>query len=238
MSRSEVTDIREAEDSGEESSGGNGRLARLKAAFAGAALAVASPFRRLFGRLRRKSGDEAAEVEEARPVSSRIAEADGVDEEESAPAPRNRRRGLLIYGSVLLAGAAAGGTAAYLMLSKIVLAQSEEIGRQQEEIGKQKTLLTGYEKILVLDHRKLEDHEKALALDLKKLEERQARLVEAEKQLAQLRQDHAASTYRPDQAPSAGNKAQAGATRTGDCELRPGSIGDTLKNCIKEFNRQ
>lgn len=238
MSSPETTDIQGAEDPGEESTVANGRLARLKAALAGAALAIVSPFSRLLGRLRRKPEDGADEAEESRPVSSRIAEADEGEREESAPAPRSRLRGLLIYGSVLLAGAAAGGTAAYLILSKTVLAQSKEIGRLQEESDKQKSLLSGYEKILVLDHRELENHEKSLALDFKKLEERQARLIEAEKQLAQLRQERAASGFRPDQAQPSGNNPQAGTARTGDCELRSGNIGDALKNCIKEFNRQ
>lgn len=170
--------------------------------------------------------------------------APAAEADDEAPAPR-RWRSRAAYAALLLAGISAGGGGTYFFFSGLVAKQSAEIGRKQETIEKQDALLAGYEKILVIDHRKLEEEqaklqgqEKALDHDARTLKERKAGLEEAERRLAQLRQERANGDPRPSQPPPAGNRSpQADAARAGSCDLRAGNVGATLKNCIEEFNR-
>jgi hypothetical protein len=234
----------------QESATSAGRFFRLKAAFRSGLDILHNAWANGLGRLRGKPAAE-AESEEGKPAAAERKagwrrESAPAEDKEVAKAEPRRWRGLLAYMTAALIGALAGSGGAYYLFSGVVAHQSAEISRQQEEIAQQKALLSGYEKILVLENRKIEveqakltDQEKALAQDHKKLEEDQAKLAEAKKsQWAQLEQDRAKNAYRPDAAPPAGNKAQPGTARTGDCELRSGNIGDALKNCLQEFNRQ
>lgn len=146
-------------------------------------------------------------------------EADEAAEVPAAPLPWRR---LLPYGLVLLAGAGAGGGGMYWLSAQVIARQTTELGEQQEEVARLKDVLAGYDQ-LVLQNRK-------------KLEEEQSRRVALENRLAMAQAD---LTRQPAAggrgAPALAAAGQPG--KAGDCTLRPGSIGSTLKDCLAEFNR-
>jgi hypothetical protein len=233
----------------DESAAPEGRISRLKAASCGVLAALRNAWANGLGRLRRKPPADVARNDkepaknegrtDRRRDNAPVKEAEAV----AGPAPR-RWRSLPGYAAAILVGAVAAGSGAYFFLSGLLTRQATEISQRQEEIAEQKALLAGYERILVLETRKIEEEqarlagqEKALALDHKMLGEDQAKLDEARKRLALLQQERTKGIYRPDAVPSPGNKASSGSAGTGGCDVRAGNVGATLKACIDEFNR-
>lgn len=177
----------------------------------------------LLRRLRQPKTEAEAEEETAEAMPDRRGargeEADEATEVPAAPPPWRR---LLPYGLVLLAGAGAGGGGMYWLSAQVIARQTAELGEQQEEVARLKGVLAGYDQ-LVLQNRK-------------KLEEEQSRRVALENRLAMAQAD----LTRQPAAGGRGAPAQAAAGqpgKAGDCTLRPGSIGSTLKDCLAEFNR-
>lgn len=182
----------------------------------------------LLRRLRRpKAAGEDETPEEAGP-GARDARRRDAEETEKAPAaaPSLWRR-LLPYGLVLLAGAAAGGGAIYWLSAQIIAHQSTELGEQQDEVTRLKGMLAGYDKIVIENHKKLEA-EKGKRAELGD------RLAIAQTDLSRRSPPEAGSSGGAQD--SAGSPAGAG--KTADCTLRPGSVGNTLKACLEEFNRK
>ncbi len=175
----------------------------------------------LLRRLRQPRAEAEEETTETAPDrrGARGEEADEAAEVPAAPSPWRR---LLPYGLVLLAGAGAGGGGMYWLSVQVIARQTTELGEQQEEVARLKDVLAGYDQ-LVLQNRK-------------KLEEEQSRRVTLENRLAMAQAD---LTRQPAAggrgAPALAAAGQPG--KAGDCTLRPGSIGSTLKDCLAEFNR-
>lgn len=189
---------------------------------------LAAPLSLLERLRRRKPEAEDAEAESAE-TGNRDAGREVVKSEEAeAPAAPPPWRRLLPYGLVLLAGAAAGGGLNYWFSAQVISRQAAELGEQQAEIERLKGLVAGYDKIIVKNQ--------------KKLEEAQGKRAELENRLAaaqaeQIRQPPAPAESRTD---AAARKPAASATEAGkggNCTLRPGTIGSSLKDCLAEFNR-
>jgi hypothetical protein len=175
----------------------------------------------LLRRLRQPKAEAEEEAAEAEP-DRRNTRREESDEEAEVPAAPSPWRRLLPYGLVLLAGAGAGGGGMYWLSAQVIARQTAELGEQQEEVARLKGVLAGYDQ-LVLQNRK-------------KLEEEQSRRVALENRLAMAQAD----LTRQPAAGGRGAPAQAAAGqpgKAGDCTLRPGSIGSTLKDCLAEFNR-
>lgn len=175
----------------------------------------------LLRRLRQHGAEPGEETAEATP-DRRDARGEEVDDAAEAPAAPPAWRRLLPYGLVLLAGAGAGGGGMHWFSAQVIARKTAELGEQQAEVVRLKGLVAGYDQ-LVLQNRK-------------KLEEEQSRRVMLENRLAMAQAD---LTRQP---PSGGRGAQAQAAtgqpgKAGDCTLRPGSVGSTLKDCLAEFNR-
>jgi len=180
----------------------------------------------LLRRLRRpKAVAEGEEAEGAEPDARNARREEG-DEEAEAPAAPPRWRRLLPYGLALLAGAGAGGGGISWLSAQVIARQAAELGEQEEEVARLKGVLAGYDQ-LVLQNKK-------------KLEEEQGKRVELENRLALAQADLARQPPPVTSSASAPgpSKNAAGAGKAGDCTLRPGSIGDTLKGCLEEFNRR
>jgi hypothetical protein len=148
------------------------------------------------------------------------------DTEDSTPAqtaPPLWRRALP-YALVLLAGAAAGGGSIYWLSAKIVAHQSAQLAEQKEEVARLKGVLAGYDRMMLQNKKK---HDEELG-----------KRAELENRLAQAQSDLARKPAAAQSSLSAAGGGTAPPGKTGDCTLRPGSIGSTLKGCIEEFNRQ
>lgn len=177
----------------------------------------------LLRRLRRPKeeagGEEEAEARDARREES--------SNEAEAPAASPPWRRLLPYALVLMAGASAGGGLIYWLSAQVISRQAAELDEQQTEVERLKGLVAGYDK-LVLQNKK-------------KLEEEQGKRVEVENRLAiaqaELTRQPPAAASRSSAAPRNPSAAAAEASKGGNCTLRPGTIGDTLKDCLAEFNR-
>jgi hypothetical protein len=180
----------------------------------------------LLRRLRR-ARTEAVEIEaEAELPDRRDARRDeAVEEDASAPVPPRWRR-LLPYGLALLAGLALGGGSLYGLSAQVIARQAAELNEQQAEVARLKGLVAGYDQ-LVLQNKK-------------KLEEEQSKRVALENRLATAQADLARQPASGSGSGGRGTPAQTAAGqpgKAGDCTLRPGSIGSTLKDCLAEFNR-
>ena len=186
---------------------------------------LSAPFL-LLGRLRRSRAElEETEAEEARP-DRRDARREETEAETEAQAVPPLWRRLLPYGLLLLAGASAGGGGIYWLSAQEIARQSTALDERQDEIARLKGVLAGYDKMVLQNH--------------KKLEAEQGKRAEIENRLSMAQAD---LTRRPapreapaaSSAPGQRNPTEAG--KTGDCTLRPGSVGSTLKSCLEEFNR-
>jgi hypothetical protein len=175
----------------------------------------------LLRRLRPLKAEAEEDTAEAAP-DRRGARGEEIDGAAEAPVPPPPWRRLLPYGLVLLAGAAAGGGGMYWLSAQVIARQAAELGDQQEEVARLQGVLAGYDQ-MVLQNKK-------------KLEEEQSKRVVLENRLAMAQAD----LTRQPAAGGRGAPAQAAAGqpgKAGDCTLRPGSIGNTLKDCLAEFNR-
>ncbi len=190
----------------------------------------------LLKRLRRpKAVKQSEEAEEAQPRAGN-ARRGASEETETAPAaalPLWRR--LLPYGLLLLAGTAAGGGAIYWLSAQVIAHQSTELSEQADDIARLKGVLAGYDRMMLENHRKLET-EKGKRAELGN------RLAIAQSDLTRRPPPREAPAAPSVAAPSASGqpspaRGQTEAGKTGDCTLRPGSIGSTLKSCLEEFNR-
>lgn len=175
----------------------------------------------LLRRLRRTKASEGNGEAEAAPPDPRSARRREADEAETSPAAPPWWRRLLPYGLVLLAGTVAGGGGIHWLSAQIVSHQAAALAQQDDEIARLKGMLAGYDKMMLDSHRKLEA-EKGKQAELGN------RLAIAQSDLAQ-RPQREGNRH-------AGAAAQAGAGKTLDCTLRPGSIGSALKACLEEFN--
>jgi hypothetical protein len=182
----------------------------------------------LLRQLRRpKAPAEDETPEEARPDARDARRRDAEETEEAPVAAPSLWRCLLPYGLVLLAGAAAGGGVLYWLSAQVIAHQSTELGEQQDEVARLKGMLAGYDKMMLEKHKKLEE-EKGKRAELGN------RLAIAQTDLTRRPPPEAGSSAGTQG--SAGNPAEVG--KTTDCTLRPGSVGNTLKACLEEFNRK
>lgn len=182
----------------------------------------------LLRRLRRPpaEADESGEKPQGRARDRRRDE-----EEEAAELPAGPplwRRALPSLVALLLGAAAAGGAVSWLS-GQVIARQSGELSAQEEEIARLKGVLAGYDRMMLQNK--------------KKLEEEQGRRAEAENRLAIAQTDLARRAAPRDAAGPGASGARSGTVRpadpgkTGDCTLRPGSAGSSLKSCLEEFNR-
>jgi hypothetical protein len=179
----------------------------------------------LLRRLRRRQAETEGEEAEGTEAGARGAGREETTEETAAPTAPPLWRRLLPYGLILLAGAAAGGGAINWLSAQVIARQAAELGEQQAEVERLKGLVAGYDKLTLQNK--------------KKLEEEQGRRAELENRLALaqadlIRQPSPAASRPGTARPSAG---QAEADKSGNCTLRPGTVGNTLKDCLAEFNR-
>ncbi len=171
--------------------------------------------------------------------------------------PKRRLLTYLIYFSVLLAGALAGGAASFELLSKSLYRQSAENQRVEVAMAKQSKSVASHqskldaaetkrseaEKKLVEAKMKQAEAEKKLETALKEssaLAEKQKKLDQVAKLLEQIRVAEASgagsrlvsanssSTNRPE--------TRQSPPKTGDCNLSSGNI-KAMKDCVDSFNR-
>ncbi len=216
----------------------------------------------LQGLRRRAGGAPEAEVQagegHARPKTARPgAQHDEATPQMVAPKPRRRLLTYLIYFSVLLVGALAGGAASFELLSKLLSRQSAENQRVEAAMAKQsksvasnqskldaaETKRAEAEKSLVEAKKKQAEAEKKLETALKDsnaLAEKQKKLDQVAKLLEQIRLAEVSGTgSRPVPASSSGgnrSEARQGPHKTGDCTLSSSNI-KAMKDCVESFNR-
>ena len=188
---------------------------------------LAAPLSLLERLRRRKPKAEDAEAESTESGSRDGGREEVKGEEAEAPAAPPPWRRLLPYSLVLLAGATAGGSLNYWFSAQVISRQAAVLGEQQAEIERLKGLLAGYDKMILKNQ--------------KKLEEEQGKRVELENRLAiaqaDLMRQPPAVGSRASAAPRRPSTAAAEASKGGNCTLRPGTIGSSLKDCLAEFNR-
>jgi hypothetical protein len=180
----------------------------------------------LLRRLRQSKAEAEEEAAEAVP-DRRGTRRQESDEEAEVPAAPSRWRRLLPYGLILLAGVVVGGGTIYWLSAQVIARQSAELGEQQAEVERLKGLVAGYDKLTLQNKKKLEEEQSKRA-------ELENRLSMAQADL--LRQPSAAES-RTGAASRKPPAAAAEASKGGNCTLRPGTIGGTLKDCLAEFNR-
>jgi hypothetical protein len=202
------------EEAGEELAPKPGFVLRLKRL-------LALPLR-LLGRLRKPQEVDAEE--DAAPDAGRDRR-EASDESEALPAAPPLWRRILPYALVLLAGATAGGGALYALSARVIAHQSARLAEQAEEVARLKDVLAGYDRMTLQQKKKLDEEQGRRA-------ELQNRLATAQADLAR---GHASPAPEPGAATAAGGSHVRG--QSGDCTLRPGSIGSTLKACLEKFNR-
>ena len=213
--------------------------------------------------LRRRTGgapeaDGKAGEGHAKPRAGRPGEQhDAATQEIQAPKPRRRLLTWLIYFSVLLAGALAGGAASFELLAKLLYRQSAESQRVEAAMAKQSKSVASNqskleaaeakrseaEKSLVEAKKKQAEAEKKLEIALKdssSLAEKQKKLDQVAKLLEQIRLAEASGAgSRPVPASSSGGnrpEAKQGPHKTGDCTLSSSNI-KAMKDCVESFNR-
>lgn len=182
----------------------------------------------LLERLRRpKPAAEEAEGEIAE-SGSRDGGNETTDEELEAPAARPLWRRLPPYAIVLALGAAAGGGGTYWLSTQAIARQAAELVEQRAEAARLKDILAGYDKLILQNRKKLEEEQGKRAELENRLATAQAELMRRPPAPAESRADAAARK-------PAASPAEAG--KGGNCTLRPGTIGSSLKDCLAEFNR-
>ena len=213
--------------------------------------------------LRRGAGgapepDAQAGEDRSRPRATRPGgQHDAVTQEIEAPKPRRRLLTYLIYFSVLLAGAMAGGAAAFELLSDLLYRQSAEnqrveiamakhsdsVASNQSKLDDAEAKRSEAEKNLAEATKKQAEVEKKLETALKDSEalaEKQKKLDQVAKLLEQIRLAEAAGagTRSVPASSSDGHRPQTSQspTKTGDCTLNSGNI-KALKDCVDSFNR-
>ena len=214
--------------------------------------------------LRRRAGgapaaDPHAAEGHSKPRAGRPGEQhDTATPEMQAPKPRRRLLTWLIYFSVLLAGALAGGAASFELLAKLLSRQSAENQRVEAAMAKQSKSVASNqakleaaeakrsqaEKSLVEAKKKQAEAEKKLETTLKEsnaLADRQKKLDQVAKLLEQIRQTEASGAgSRPVPASSSGGHrpetARQSPAKTADCTLSSGNIKG-MKDCLESFNR-
>lgn len=224
-----------AEDTDRDQASAPVRLARTAA---DARRRLAAAWSGLTRRLRRRAADR-AEVEEGETAApdepKRRLRHDRHEDEESAETGAtmrpSRRNAILLYGALGLAVAAAGGGLTYLALAGKLKAQAAELKKQGEE---------------------LEAKTRALTDAQKRYLDQQLKLVKTEKQLTQLQTrfektppaapaQPAATASAPGQVsvirPAPPRGRAAAPANSGNCILSQTRLGESLKNCIDEFNR-
>ena len=217
----------------------------------------------LQGLRRRAGGAPAADPHAAeghsKPRAGRPGEQhDTATPEMQAPKPRRRLLTWLIYFSVLLAGALAGGAASFELLYRSLQHQSAESQRVEAAMAKQsksvasnqnkleaaETKRSEAEKNLVEAKKKQAEAEKKLELTLKDanvLVDKQKKLDQVAKLLEQIRLTEASGVgSRPVPASSNGGQrpetTRQSPAKTGDCTLSSGNIKG-MKDCLESFNR-
>lgn len=215
----------------------------------------------LQGLRRRAGGAPAADPHAAeghsKPRAGRPGEQhDAATPEVQAPKPRRRLLTWLIYFSVLLAGALAGGAASFELLAKLLYRQSAENQRVEAAMAKQSKSVASNqakleaseakrsqaEKSLVEAKKKQAEAEKKLETTLKEsnaLADKQKKLDQVAKLLEQIRLAEApgagsrpvpaSSSHRPE-------TARQSPAKTADCTLSSGNIKG-MKDCLESFNR-
>ena len=213
--------------------------------------------------LRRRAGgaptaDGQAGEGRSRPKAARQGEPhDAATQEIEAPKPRRRLLTYLIYFSVLLVGALAGGAASFELLSKLHFRQSAENQRVEAAMAKQSKSVASNqskldsaeakrseaEKNLVEAKKKQAEAEKKLETALKDanaMAEKQKKLDQVAKLLDQIRvAEGLGAAPRSVPASSSGAnrpEARQGSPKTGDCTLSAGNI-KAMKDCLESFNR-
>ena len=174
-----------------------------------------------------------------------------------AAKPRRRLLTWLIYFSVLLAGALAGGAASFELLYRSLQHQSAESQRVEAAMAKQsmsvasnqskldaaETKRAEAEKNLAEAKKKQAEAEKKLEFALKDsnaLADKQKKLDQVAKLLDQIRVNEASgSGSRPVPAGSSGGsrpETRQSSHKTADCTLSSGNI-KAMKDCVEAFNR-
>jgi hypothetical protein len=182
----------------------------------------------LLRRLRRTAPAEAAADDEASPVRGRGREWES-EEAVAVPAGPPLWRRALPHAIVFALGAAAAGGAVSWLAGQVIARQSALIAEQETDIARLRGVLAGYDRMMLQSR--------------KKLEEEQGRRAEAENRLAMAQTDLARRAAPRETAAGPGPGGTRAAARpadpgrTGDCTLRPGTAGSTLKGCLEEFNR-
>ncbi|MBM3392518.1 MAG: hypothetical protein FJY34_11195 [Betaproteobacteria bacterium] len=179
----------------------------------------------LLRRLRKPAPAADAEEDDAPPARGRGRGRDEDAEEAGAgPAGPPLWRRALPYAVVFALGAAAAGGAVSWLSGQVIARQAEAMSAQDDEIVRLKGVLAGYDRMMLQNK--------------KKLEEEQGRRAEAENRLS-IAQTNLARQAAPPAASSASTATGSAGSRdkTGDCTLRPGAAGSTLKGCLEEFNR-
>ncbi len=211
---------------------------------------------------RRAGGAPVAEVHaeegHARPRAARPGEQhEAAPPAVAAPKPRRRLLTFLIYISILLAGALAGGAAAYELLSRLLSRQSAESQRVEAAMAKQslsvalnqskidaaESARSEAEKNLVEARKKQAEAEKKLESTVKEfnaLADKQKKLDQVGRLLEQIRVTEASGAasrsvpasnsgvYRPE--------TRQSPSKTKDCTLSSGNI-KAMKDCVDSFNR-
>lgn len=155
------------------------------------------------------------------PTASETVEETEAETEAPAVPPLWRR--LPSCGLLLLAGAGVGGSGMYWLSAQEIARQSTALDERQDEIARLKGVLAGYDKMVLQNH--------------KKLEAEQGKRAEIENRLSMAQADLTRRPAAPAASSAPGQRNPTEAGKTGDCTLRPGSIGSTLKDCLAEFNR-
>ena len=204
--------------------------------------------------LRRRAAEGHSKPRAGRPGEQH----DAAAQEMQAPKPRRRLLTWLIYFSVLLAGALAGGAASFELLYRSLQHQSAESQRVEAAMAKQsksvasnqnkleaaETKRSEAEKNLVEAKKKQAEAEKKLELTLKDanvLVDKQKKLDQVAKLLEQIRLTEASGVgSRPVPASSNGGQrpetTRQSPAKTGDCTLSSGNIKG-MKDCLESFNR-
>jgi len=186
----------------------------------------------LLRRLRKPAPAEAAEEDDAPPVRGRErGRKEEAEEAEAVPARPPLWRRALPYAVVFALGAAAAGGAVSWLSGQAIARQAAIMAEQETDIERLRGVLAGYDKMMLQNR--------------KKLEEEQGRRAEAENRLSIAQTDLARQAAPPAPVANGGTGTRpasrggsAGSRdKTGDCTLRPGAAGSTLKGCLEEFNR-
>ena len=163
-------------------------------------------------------------------------------EEAVAPTPRRRLRSLLVYLSVMLAGAMGGMALAYNLLAQLLDHRSAEVHRKEVKLSENSKSMAELKQQLDQGQAKQTEAQTRLAAALAeneaKLGELQQKRVDAETRLASALAGRAGNPQRREDGGGSQGTGQAGLTSAGDCTLGSGNIRSVLSGCIAEMNRR